>query len=91
LNNPYYRYQVANTAFTEGDYKEAIHNLKRAIHKRNDDDRFYFLLSLSYLMSGDRDQAQRWMRKAEEVSQESDNQKKYHHKLDLIQGRESEL
>jgi len=89
LNNPYYRYQLANTAFSEGNYKEAIYNLKRAIHKRKDDDRFYFLLSLSYLMSGDREEAARWMEKAEELSQESEDQKKYHHKLDLIKGRDS--
>lgn len=88
LNNPYYRYQLATTEFSEGNYKEAIRNLKRAINKRDDDDRLYFLLSLSYLMSGDREAAQRWMRKAEEVSQESESQKKYHHKLDLIKGQE---
>lgn len=90
LNNPYYRYQVANTAFSEGNYKEAIENLKRAIHKRKDDDRLYFLLSLSYLMNGDREEARRWMEKAEEVSKESENQKKYHHKLDLITGRDND-
>ena len=40
-------------------------------------------------MSGDREAAKRWMEKAEDVAQESENQKKYHHKLDLITGRES--
>lgn len=89
LNNPYYNYQVANTAFNDGDYKEAIVNLKKAINKRKDEDRFYYLLSLSYLMSGDKEQARRWMKKAEEVALESDDQKKYHHKLDLIRNRDS--
>ncbi len=89
MNNPYYRYQVANTAFTEGDYKTAIDNLKMAIRKRKDDDRLYFLLSLSYLMSGDKDEAERWMKKAEEVAQVSEDQKKYHHKLDLMMNRDS--
>ncbi len=89
LNNPYYRYQMANTAFSEGNYKAAIDNLKKAIRKVKDDDRLYFLLSLSYLMSGDRQEAQRWMEKAEELAAESEDQKKYHHKLDLIMGRNS--
>jgi Flp pilus assembly protein TadD len=84
MRNPYHRYQLANTAFNEGDYGEAIKNLKMAIRQRDDEDRFYFLLSLSYLMSGERDEAQRWMKKAEEVSQLSEDQKKYHHKLDLL-------
>lgn len=89
MNNPYYRYQLANTAFNEGDYNEAISNLNMAIRKRNDDDRFYFLLSLSYMMKGDKKEAERWMKKAEEVAQESESQKKYHRKLDLLMGRES--
>jgi Flp pilus assembly protein TadD len=89
MNNPYYRYQLANTAFNEGDYNEAISNLKTAIRKRKDDDRFYFLLSLSYMMTGDKQEAERWMKKAEEVAQESESQKKYHRKLDLLMGRES--
>lgn len=89
MKNPYYRYQLANTAFNEGDYGEAIKNLKMAIRQRDDEDRFYFLLSLSHLMSGDRDEAKRWMEKAEEVSQLSEDQKKYHHKLDLLRNPES--
>jgi tetratricopeptide (TPR) repeat protein len=91
MNNPYYRYQLANTAFSDGDYRNAIENLKMAIRKRKDDDRFYYLLSLSYLMSGDKEQAARWMKKAEEVALISEDQKKYHHKLDLLMGRVNEF
>jgi len=90
-NNPYYRYQVASTAFNDGDYEEAIDNLKIAISKIKDDDRLYFLLSLSYLMSGDNEKAAHWMKKAEAAAQVSENQKKYHHKLDLLLNRGSEL
>lgn len=89
MKNPYYRYQVANTAFNDGDYKEAISNLKMAIRQRQDEDQFYYLLSLSYLMSGDKDEAERWMEKAEEVAEESEDRNKYHHKLDLIKGRQT--
>jgi tetratricopeptide (TPR) repeat protein len=84
MKNPYYRYQIANSAFIDGDYKTAIKDLTYAIGKREDEDRFYFLLSLSYLMSGEKEEAQRWMKKAEEVAEESENQQKYSHKLNLL-------
>jgi len=88
MKNPYYRFQIANAAFIDGDYETAIKNLKYAIEKREDEDRFYFLLSLSYLMSGDKDEAQHWMKKAEEVAQLSENQQKYSHKLDLLMSQD---
>lgn len=89
MNNPYYRYQLANTAFTEGDYPTAIQNLKFAIRERKDEDRFYFLMSLCYLMSGEKEEARRWMKKAEEVASQSANKKKYQHKLDLLMGMDT--
>ena len=84
LQNPYYRYQLANTAFNNGDYRQSIQHLKMAIRQRDDEDRFYYLMSLNYLMKGDREQAQRWMKKAEEVAEETADRERYHHKLDLI-------
>lgn len=89
MRNPYYRFQLADEAFNEGDYEAAITHLKAAIRKREEDDRFYYLLSLSYLMSGDREQSQRWMKKAEEVAQQKSSQEKYHHKLDLLRSQQS--
>jgi Flp pilus assembly protein TadD len=88
MKNPYYRYQIANAAFIDGDYETAIKNLNYAIGKREDEDRFYFLLSLSYLMSGEKEEAQRWMEKAKEVASETANQQKYSHKLDLLMSRD---
>jgi tetratricopeptide (TPR) repeat protein len=88
MRNPYYRYQLANSAFIDGDYKTAIENLDYAIAKRKDEDRFYFLLSLSYLMSGEKEKAQRWMKKAEQVAEQSENQLKYGHKLDMLMGQD---
>ena len=88
MRNPYYRYQLANTEFHEGDYDSAIRNLKAAIRQRDEDDRFYHLLSLAYLMKGDRDEAQRWMRKAEEAAKMDAERQKYHHKLDLLRGQQ---
>ena len=87
MNNPYYRYQLANTAFVDGNYESAIENLKFAIRKRKDEDRFFYLLSLSYLMKGEKETAEEWMKKAEEAALESESRQKYHHKLDLLMGR----
>lgn len=91
--NPYYRFYTASEAFVNGDYEAAIAHLKYAIRKRDDEPRFYSLLSLSYLMSGDKAAAQRWMEKAEAVAGQSADpsadQQKYHHKLEWLmsQGR----
>ena len=86
MKNPYYRYLLANAAFSEGDYRSAIQNLKFAIRERKEEDRFYLLMSFSYLMSGDKEKAERWMEKAEEVASLSESKEKYNHKLELIRG-----
>lgn len=91
MSNPYYRYQLANSAFVDGDYKSAIDSLEYAIRKRKDEDRFYYLLSLSYLMLSDREAAQNWMKKAEETALKSASKQKYNHKLDLLMGGDSGL
>jgi Flp pilus assembly protein TadD len=87
--NPYYRYYLASEAFMHGDYDAAIEHAKYAIRKRDDEPRFYSLLSLSYLMSGDKVAARRWMAKAEAVSQKPSEQKKYGQKLDWLRKQAS--
>ena len=84
MKNPYYRYEAANEAFGEGDYETAISHLKYAIRKRDKEDRFYYLLSLSYLMTGDRERAVKWMEKAEAVAEENKDRERYNHKLELL-------
>jgi len=84
MQNPYYRYHLARNAFENGDYATAIDNLNYAIRKNRNDDTFYFLMSLSYLNIGEKDSAQRWMKKAEEVAEMSTDKRKYHNKLDLL-------
>lgn len=86
--NPYYRFHLASEAFVNGDYDSAVDQLKYAIRKRKDEPRFYSLLSLSYLMGGDKASAERWMKKAEAVAAQSGDpsadQQKYHHKLEWL-------
>lgn len=91
LKNPFFRYQLASQAFTEGNYDMAIKNLKVAIRQREDEDMFYYLLSLSYLMNGKRDEARRWMEKAEETALQSQSRQKYHHKLNLLREQDAGL
>lgn len=85
MKNPYYRYQVAQVDFEEGDYEAAIDNLKYAVRRRKNEDEFYYLLSLSYLMNGEREEAGKWMHKAKEVAQSNSEKDKYSYKLDLLQ------
>lgn len=82
--NPYYRYQLAREAFDAGDYETAIGHLEYAIGKNENEDTFYFLLSLCYLNMGDKDTAQRWMKKAEEVASIGPDKQRYRNKLDLL-------
>ncbi len=82
--NPYYHYQLARAAFDTGNYEAAIDHLKTAIRKNKNEDMFYFLMSLSYLNSGDKEAAQHWMKKAENAAEIDDDKQKYHRKLDLL-------
>lgn len=85
MKNPYYRFQMADQAFEEGDYESAIKDLKYAIRRNRGEDEFYYLLSLSYLMDGDREEALEWMQKAEDIAQLNSEKERYSHKLDLLQ------
>ena len=89
MGNPFYRFRLANIAFNDGDYKSAIKNLKYAIRQKNDEDRFYYLLSLSYLMAGNKPQAQRWMQEAQEVARATKDKQRYNRKLELLMGKDT--
>jgi tetratricopeptide (TPR) repeat protein len=84
MRNPYYHYQLARTAFDNGEYEAAIAHLKVAVRKNRNDDIFYYLMSLSYFNSGEKEAAKRWMKKAEDVAEKDDDKKKYHRKLDVL-------
>jgi len=81
MRNPFYRYYLANEAFASGDYQTAIGHLKYAIQRQENEPRFFSLLSLSYLMSGDRAEAQLWMQRAKQASTVDQDEEKYGHKL----------
>jgi Flp pilus assembly protein TadD len=84
MENPYYRYMLANDAFLGGNYQAAIDHLDFAVRERPHEDMFYSLMSMSYMMSGDREAAQTWMKKASEVAEEDASKRRYEHKLGVL-------
>ena len=82
--NPYYRYEQAQTAFAAARYDEAIAHLRFAISHKANEDRFYALLGLAYLRSGDQELAQRWFARAEEVAGDEVLRQAYHSKMELL-------
>jgi tetratricopeptide (TPR) repeat protein len=84
MRNPYYRYMQARTLFEEGDYDGSIEHLDYAIRKKNNDDQFYSLMSLNYLMKGDREEAQKWMKQAEEIAEKESDKQRYHNKFEMM-------
>jgi len=90
MQNPYYRYKLAQTAVMDGDYAASIEHLQYAIDLLPAEDRFYSLLSVSYLMSGDRAQAQQWMAKAESMAVKDADRQRYHSKLEWLMSQKVE-
>jgi Tfp pilus assembly protein PilF len=89
MQNPYYRYELANEAFVNGDYNNAIDHLEFAIRKQEHESEFYALMSLNYLMLGQRAKAQQLMKQAEEAAREGADKQRYHRKLELMMGNSS--
>jgi tetratricopeptide (TPR) repeat protein len=84
MRNPYYLFLLATETSVSGDYRAAIKYMKRAIRLRDDEPRFYALLSYCYLMSGEDETARYWMGKAEAAAVEQNEKQRYQDKLDLL-------
>lgn len=84
MKNPYYRYEMAQLAFAEGDYQSAIDDLKFAIRRHRNESEFYYLLSFSYMMEGNDAVARKWMKKAGDIAEVTGDQERYSYKLDLL-------
>jgi Flp pilus assembly protein TadD len=90
MENPYYRYLLANDAFLSGDYNSAIQNIDYAIRKRPDEDAFLYLKSMTYMMLGNREEARKWMKQAEKVALEAADKRRYSRKLELLKAQGGE-
>ncbi len=75
--NPYYRYQVARDALAARDYDTAIRHLRYAVGRRKHEDRFHFLLGVSYLGKGDEAAARKWFARAERIAATDALQRRY--------------
>ena len=84
MENPYYRFSLAREAFFDRDYDTAIKHLKIAIREHKNDDEFYFLLGLSYLMRGDEREARRWTAKAEHIAATGEARRLYSTKIETL-------
>ncbi len=82
--NPYYRYELAHQAYVAHHFDAAIGHLKYAIHQRPREDRFYFLLGMSYLGKGNDAEGRRWLARAQEVAATDALKRKYSSKLDTL-------
>lgn len=86
MKNPYYRYSMAQIDVIEGNYQSARSHLKYAISRRDDESRFYMLMSISYAMSGDQEAARKWMVQAEERAELDSERQHFRHKLEMLMG-----
>jgi Flp pilus assembly protein TadD len=87
MRNPYYRFHLAQSDVINGDYAAARGHLRFAIKRRENEDRFYFLMGVSYALSGDQDAAEEWIVKAKEFASDSDK-RNYQNKIDRLMSRE---
>ena len=84
MRNPYYRFQLALTAYHVEDYDLAINHLKYAMQKGRNDDRFCALLGLVYLQLGDEKKSRRWMARAEKYAETDALKRTYSSKIDRL-------
>jgi Flp pilus assembly protein TadD len=84
LKNPYYRYELAETAYYSGDYETAIRELKAAIRIRENDEHFHRLLGLAYVRTGAGDKASASFAAAEEVTKNKVARQVYSEKQKIL-------
>jgi Flp pilus assembly protein TadD len=86
MRNPYYRYDLAESAFVAEDYETAIKHLKYSLRKEKNEDTFYFLLGLSYLQLGNEAAARKSLEKAELTARDVGLKNNYNSKMESLLG-----
>ncbi len=81
IDNPYYYYDMAQQAYFDKEYQDALLWYKRAVAKADYRHEFYFGLSRAYWQTGDERRAQANMKKALNLSNDENNKLKYQSKL----------
>lgn len=81
IDNPYYYYDIAQQAYFDKEYQDALLWYKRAVAKADYRHEFYFGLSRAYWKTGDERRAQTNMKKALALTQDENNKLRYQSKL----------
>lgn len=82
--NPFYRYELAESAYYAGDYETSIDQLNAAIRTRKTEEAFYRLLGLNYVKLGDREKARKAFALAEDVAKDSAARRVYNEKQKIL-------
>jgi len=88
LQNPYYLYEMAQRAYSAGDYQETTRLLASAINKRRDEHLFYHLQGLTWAQLGNADAAEKSFSKAARYANDSEHSSLYAQKLQLFAHQE---
>ena len=84
INNPFYYYDMAQDAYFEKQYQEALVWYKRAVAKADYRHEFYFGLSRAYWATGDQTLAKKNMEKALTLTGDPNNKRRYQSKLQAM-------
>lgn len=81
IGNPYYYYDMAQQAYFDREYQDALIWYKRAVDKADYRHEFYFGLSRAYWATGDERRAQKNMQKALSLTRDENSKVRYQAKL----------
>ncbi|WP_076407417.1 lipopolysaccharide assembly protein LapB [Shewanella sp. UCD-KL12] len=84
INNPYYYFDMAQQAYFDREYQDALLWYKRAVDKADYRHEFYFGLSRAYWATGDERRAKKNMQKALSLTRDDDNKVRYQAKLNAM-------
>ena len=84
MRNPYYRFELSEHAYQQGDYDEAISHLRKAIALKSDEHEFYFALAKSYYRRGDRKKALSNFDTARQLADHETASNRYSQELDTL-------
>ena len=85
IRNPYYYYDMAQQAYSDAQFQDALAWYQRAIDKADYRHEFYFGMSRAYWATGDRGKAKQSMEKALALTHDDNNRRIYQAKLHAMQ------
>ncbi len=84
LQNPYYRYEQAKTAYAAGEFGAAVRQLHEALRHADNDPTFYSLLGMSYRQLGRTEDAREAFATAIVLADDENSRSAVRRKLDLL-------